>query len=262
MRIGTRLRWSPRRSVRPRAARTGFYGLPMGGFACASKGLVVDRDQGGAVHEVSRSPAPRLDHRAPVPDYGYVRRWNSPMWWRVPTDELRRCGRRSCRRAQRWRRRRGAGTLLASCRAADEDDVDAPSRRRTAAEPMKLPLSPDDAVARARVLPVSLGDKVREGSRSFYRTARGAPTWTSADVFTLRGEGLPGVALSGEMTRIPVGDREEGDQAARADGDDDKLKAVKSLERRDFVDVDEEVEIAGKAYMMTRRTVTWCARST
>src|SRR5262249_28274915 len=54
------------------------------GYACASKGLQVSAD----AEPFMKTPPPpaRVDEALPY-DYAYVKRWNSPMWWRVPTRE-------------------------------------------------------------------------------------------------------------------------------------------------------------------------------
>ena len=81
MRIGTRMKVGER--IDSEGCKNGFYALPAGGFACASKGLVVDRDK--EIVSKFPPPAPRLESALPY-DYGFVRRWNGPMWWRMPTD--------------------------------------------------------------------------------------------------------------------------------------------------------------------------------
>lgn len=60
----------------------GWYGLEGGGFACASKGLVVESKPPFMKYV---PPPPNLD--APYPyEWAYVRKWNTPMWWRMPSD--------------------------------------------------------------------------------------------------------------------------------------------------------------------------------
>ncbi len=80
MRIGTRTMVGER--IDHESCKHGFYALPAGGFGCASKGLVVDRER--EVPSKYPPPAPRLDNPLPY-DYGFVRNWNAPMWWRLPT---------------------------------------------------------------------------------------------------------------------------------------------------------------------------------
>ncbi len=84
LRLGTRLMVTAKAGTD--GCAKGWYGLPTGGFACASKGLVVDAKR---PPYMQRAPAAaRLDEPFPY-DYAYVKRWNSPMWWRIPSaDEL------------------------------------------------------------------------------------------------------------------------------------------------------------------------------
>jgi hypothetical protein len=60
----------------------GWHQLPYGGFACASKGLVVEA-RPPYMH--NPPPPPRLDETFPY-DYAYVRKWNSPMFWKIPSE--------------------------------------------------------------------------------------------------------------------------------------------------------------------------------
>jgi len=58
----------------------GWYGLPTGGFACASKGFVVESEP--PYMKFAPKP-PRLNSAYPY-DWAYVQNWHSPMWWRLP----------------------------------------------------------------------------------------------------------------------------------------------------------------------------------
>ncbi|MFO0635015.1 MAG: L,D-transpeptidase [Nannocystaceae bacterium] len=81
LRIGARTRVTDK--VEGTGCPKGWYQLPQGGFACANKGLVVE-DREPVMKNAP--PAPRIDQALPY-DYAYVKRWNSPMWWRVPTPD-------------------------------------------------------------------------------------------------------------------------------------------------------------------------------
>jgi len=86
LRIGARLKVGPK--IEGEGCPGGWHALPVGGFACAGKGLVVDPNRPPFMK--FPPPAPSLNDPLPY-TYGYVRRWNTPMWWRVPTaDELAR----------------------------------------------------------------------------------------------------------------------------------------------------------------------------
>ena len=247
MRIGTRMMVSDK--VEGEGCKNGFYALPAGGFACASKGLVVDRDK--EVPSKYPPPAPRLDHPLPY-DYGFVRRWNSPMWWRLPSDqELVAMG---AQRAEIERKRlaeaaakAGAGAKAELPSEPSEPLPEAPVEvSQDELMAMKLPLSPDTPWLE-RGFFLSLGDKVTDAQRTYYRTARGAYV-AAGDVSRYEAKDFQGVAL-GEMS-YPFGYTKKETKLIELTADN-KLRAVKDLERRVFVDLDEETEIGGKAYMIT-----------
>ena len=177
MRIGTRTMVTDR--VEGEGCKNGFYGLPAGGFACASKGLVVDREK--EVFSKYPPPAPRHEQGLPY-DYGFVRRWNSPMWWRIPTDvELQamvaqRAVRETERLALAATKAVEAGKLPGdSAEVADADTGGPPSLPQDQLLAMKLPLSPDTPWLE-RGFFLSLGDKVsRPVGPSIARP--GAATW-------------------------------------------------------------------------------------
>ncbi len=80
LRLGTRVMVT--KKLGREGCPKGWYGLPSGGFACASRGLVVDAKRAPYLHRPP--PPPKIDEALPY-RYAYVRRWNSPMWWRIPT---------------------------------------------------------------------------------------------------------------------------------------------------------------------------------
>ncbi len=98
LRLGARMKVTERKGKD--GCPKGWYGLPEGGFACASKGLVVDADRAPYLH--AEPPPPKLDEPMPY-EWAYVRKWNSPQWWRVPnTGELARAeAERKVREAER-----------------------------------------------------------------------------------------------------------------------------------------------------------------
>ncbi len=246
MRIGTRMKVGER--IEGEGCKNGFYALPAGGFACASKGLVVDRAK--EIASKFPPPAPRLDHALPY-DYGFVRRWNGPMWWRVPTDlELQAM---EVQRADRERVRLAAMAEKAPEKPADP--VTEPAEAAPVVDPavpqeellaMKLPLSPDTPWLE-RGFFLSLGEKVVEQGRSYYRTARGAYVGAS-EVSRYEAKDFQGVAL-GEIG-YPFGYTKKETKLIELTADN-KLKAVRTLDRRVFVDLDEETEVGGKPYMIT-----------
>ena len=81
LRFGQRLKTTPK--ISKEGCRKGWYALEGGGFGCASKGIVV---QNKPPYMHKPPPPPRMDSASPY-DWAYVRKWNAPMWWRVPSGE-------------------------------------------------------------------------------------------------------------------------------------------------------------------------------
>ena len=253
MRIGTKMMVADR--VEGEGCKNGFYALPAGGFACASKGLVVDREK--EVFTKYPPPAPRLEAALPY-DYGFVRKWNGPMWWRIPSDlELQAM---TVQRAQREKDRLALLALKApptepTAPEGTPEPAAAPTEVAVPVEPsvsqeelmaMKLPLSPDTPWLE-RGFFLSLGEKVVERGRTYYRTARGAYV-AASEVSRYEAKDFQGVAL-GEMTYPFAYTKKETKLIELTP--DNKLKAVRTLDKRVFVDLDEETEVAGKPYMIT-----------
>ena len=226
LRIGSRTKVGPK--VEGTDCPKGWYPLPQGGYACASKGLTVSADR----EPFMKTPPPPARVDQPLPyEYAYVKRWNSPMWWRVPTRE-------EIASAEVVRTQREAERIAAEAAAkgepakpvtpakpatkpkpeatddaapalpsVDDDDAepDAPKAPRmpgALAEPDRAPPSaaPDDAAPAVPAAPaepvepaiplerlplkpesawlergyfISVGDKISEEGRTFWRTARG-----------------------------------------------------------------------------------------
>ena len=84
LRIGQRAMVTPRIDDRGEGCDKGFHALAAGGFACASKGLIVAADKPPYVY--LPPPPPRTD--SPIPyDYGVITQDGTPMWWRIPDSE-------------------------------------------------------------------------------------------------------------------------------------------------------------------------------
>ena len=247
MRIGTRMMVTDK--VEGEGCKNGFYGLPAGGFACASTGLVVDREK--EVFSKYPPPAPRHEQGLPY-DYGFVRKWNSPMWWRIPTDVelqamvVQRAVRETERLAQAASKAADGKLPGDSATEAADADVAAPTLPQDQLLAMKLPLSPDTPWLE-RGFFLSLGDKVVEAGRTFYRTARGGYV-ALGDVSRYEAKDFQGVAL-GEMT-YPFGYTKKETKLIELTADN-KLKLVKMLEKRTFIDLEEEVDVEGATYMRT-----------
>jgi len=260
LRIGTRMKVTPKIEDATKACKKGFHGLPMGGYVCASKGWVVDADKPPFMQG---PPSARLDEAHPY-DYGYVRRWNSPMWWRIPTAEEIKAA--VLHRAIREAERVGAPPPDDGAAAGDGDgdgdgDVEAgavadgeagsdvePDTEDADLLAMKLPLSPGSPwLERGNFL--SLGAKTKKNGRSFYRTARGAFV-NASSISRYKAKDYQGIAIDDEVAFPVAFVSKKTSKLLRLD-ENDKLKVVRGLERRDFVDVNEETEINGRAYMIT-----------
>src|SRR5690606_26171000 len=81
LRIGTRMRVGEK--IVTDDCRKGWHALEGGGYACASRGLVVDKRDPFMSYQPAKA---RLDQPFPY-DWAYVREWNTPMWWQVPSAE-------------------------------------------------------------------------------------------------------------------------------------------------------------------------------
>jgi hypothetical protein len=115
-------------------------------------------------------------------------------------------------------------------------------------EPIKLPLSPETPWLEKGFF-VTLADKAVENRRSWWRTARGAYVRTT-HVFRHRSRDFEGVALGEDIT-FPVGFVMSKKEKLLELGPGDKLKVVRKVPQRTFLDLAEEIEIREKTYMMT-----------
>jgi hypothetical protein len=283
IRIGQRMMVTPK--IEGAGCPKGWYGLAQGGYACASKGLVVDATRPPYMHK--EPTPPKVDQALPY-DYAYVRRWNSPMWWRVPSSkELAVAAeQRAIREAQRQglpppgsepsakppekkpdTPAEGGEQAEALPSVTDEPEKPKPPEPKpeAPAEPpptpasdspeeqdkpaVKLPLNPDKPWLERGYF-ISLAEKFSDGGHAWWRTARNGYVSVS-DAYPYGTKDFEGAELSEEQT-FPFGFVMTKDGTRLYElGDDDKLKAAGKLERRAFVDLTEELEIRGKAYMMT-----------
>ncbi len=275
IRLGTRLRAGTK--IVGEDCRKGWYALEGGGFACASRGLQVDTRP-----PFMKSPpkAPRMDQPFPY-DWAYVRKWNSPMWWRVPTANERVLAAEE--RAKLESERTGEplpekvdpqslGTAPATSpeppqlakklpgppdaepdpgRAASMAGEPVPTQEVPVPEvpPIKLPLSPAHPWLEKGFF-LSIGETVKEDGRSYWRTARGGYV-AKSNVYTYKTKDFSGAVLSDEMT-FPVGFviKKGGTKLYELD-EQQKLKTLRTVDKRTFLDLTEEVEHRGKTYMVT-----------
>lgn len=245
LRIGTRMMATEK--VEHESCKAGFYGLATGGYACASKGLVVEADRPPPMKYPP--PAPRLDQGHPY-DYAFVRRWNSPMWWRIPSDQELAAmdAQRAIREAERLAIKAPPTEAPIPTDSADGAAAAEEPKVDPALISMKLPLSPSTPWLE-RGFFLSLGEKVVERGLTFYRTARGAYV-SAADISRYDAKDWVGVALDEQGITYPFAYVRKDTKLYQLTGEN-KLKATKSVERRSFLDLTEETEIAGKAYMIT-----------
>ncbi len=302
LRIGTRTKVGPK--VDGTDCPKGWYPLPQGGFACASKGLTVSADR----EPFMKTPPPPARVDQPLPyEYAYVKRWNSPMWWRVPTrDEVASAEVvRTQREAERIAAEAAAkgepakpttpkpatpkpkaepadddplsglpsvdddaesdapkaprmpGALAEPDRApptSARDDADADAVPAAPAEPVepaipveRLPLKPESAWLERGYF-ISVGDKISEEGRTFWRTARGGFV-DVAHAYKYGAKDYEGVPLPADAT-FPFGWIMSETAKVFELTPDGKVKVAGTMERRTFVDLSEETVVAGKSYMM------------
>jgi hypothetical protein len=266
LRLGTRLMVTAKQGTA--GCPKGWHALPTGGFACASKGLVVDAKRPPYFPKAPQ--AARLDQPLPY-RYAYVRKWNSPMWWRIPTaDEVAQASQlRARREAEREGRAVTAPTPGEASPSVGEASPPAgevsPPATQTA-EPaavvvatvdpattpaldlLQLPLNPENPWLEKGFF-ISLGEKVTEDGQSWWYTARGGYVEAEA-AYEYATKDFSGVEL-GPDARFPFG-YVMAEQAKLYELDEQgALRVVGALPRRTFVDLSEEFEVAGKAYMMT-----------
>jgi lipoprotein-anchoring transpeptidase ErfK/SrfK len=86
LRFGHRTMVTPKIEDQGEGCPKGWYQLPAGGYACASKGLTVDASKEPYMYHPP--PRPRIDDPMPY-DYGHVVRDGVETWWR-PADALER----------------------------------------------------------------------------------------------------------------------------------------------------------------------------
>jgi lipoprotein-anchoring transpeptidase ErfK/SrfK len=293
LRIGTRTMVTPK--IEGPGCPKGWHAVAQGGYACASKGLVVSTDGPPFAKNL---PAP-AKIETPMPyEYAYVRRWNSPMWWRVPTQaeiaevetlraerEAERLGKPAPGEttppatpvASDLPRLPGAGTepelpgvddgktAPAKDVAPTEPTAKAPAAKAPAVDPASvdpfepaapsetpppshLPLNPQKPWLE-RGFFVSLGEKITDDGRSWWRTARGAYV-SASDAYKYEPKDFGGVALAGDAA-FPFGFVWSETAKLFDMTPEGKLKVARTVERKTFLDFDSETTVAGKSYMVT-----------
>ncbi len=257
----------------------GFHALPTGGYACASKGLLVDADKEPYMY--LPPPPPRVDEPLPY-DYGTIAKDGTPMWWRVPDrDEVMLA-------QEKW-----ISTLppeerpekpADKTKSGDKDkpaealpgvtDPDTPvvlelteeekekARQREEARKKAEEERAAELAAKAAKLPlngtkpfmekgftITLGEKVKEKGRTWWRTTRGGFV-DASHAWRKKGQDFVGAEVP-ETSDFPFGFVMEEEAAASILDDSGKLKWKRKLEFREFVDITEEKELDGKTWLVT-----------
>ena len=225
-------------------------------------------------------PPPRVDDAVPY-DYAVVSKQGAPMWWRVPDAE-------EVTLAQlRYDNTIGKVKAAEKAKKAAEKAKKNPKKVADAEQPEDvLPgvddeaepaLTPEEIAAREEAerqrmaelkikwekLPlhpqrpfmdrgnmISIGSRVKDKGRTWWRTARGGYVQAS-HTYRYKPKDFVGAEIPDDSD-FPFGFVWEDDHAASHRMlEDGKLKWNGKMEWRTFVDVVEEVEINGKAYLKT-----------
>jgi len=279
LRFGQRIMVAAKTEDQGEGCRKGFHALPMGGFACASKGLIVDEAK--APYMYLPPPPPRMDTPLPY-DYGTIGRDGTPMWWRIAdSDEVRLADEKYVATLPPEERptkpTKSAPTepkepvakplpgvtdepaapavelteeeKQARAAAAEAARIKAEERAAELAEKAaKLPLNSAHPFLEKGFM-ITLSEKVREKGRRWWRTTRGGFV-EAKRAWRRKTLDFEGGALA-EGSGFPFGFVMEEKASGKTLDDSGKLKRERKLEHRELIDFAEEVEIEGKAYMVT-----------
>jgi hypothetical protein len=116
LRFGQRVMVTPKIADAGVGCEKGFHALGVGGFACASKGLIVD--DAAPPYMYLPPPAPRLDDPIPY-DYGVIAQDGTPLWWKMADAE------EILLAAQRYEKIAAAAAAAAEAAAAADGPKDA-----------------------------------------------------------------------------------------------------------------------------------------
>lgn len=278
LRFGQRMMVTPKIDDEGEGCRKGFHALPAGGFACASKGLLVSEDKEPYMY--LPPPPPRLDEPLPY-DYGTIGKDGTPMWWRIADrDEVKLADEKYAAMVAP-EPEPGAPTPAKPKPAGDGGDAlpgvgDTPpppavplteeqraelERKREearikaeerAAELEKkaanLPLNSDKPFLEKGFI-ITLSERVKEKGRGWWRTTRGGFV-ESSRAWRRKTQDFQGAEVP-EGSTFPFGFVMEEKSAGYKLDDEGKLKRERKLEYREFLDFTEEAEVAGKTYMVT-----------
>jgi len=290
MRIGQRSMVTPAVPDEGEGCKKGFHGLPTGGYACASKGLIVDAEKEPYMH--MPPPPPRVDSPHPY-DYAVVAKEGTPMWWRTADADERMLAEEKYiatlpveeRPAPKPAKKTGSGTTTEPSAGSGEEKLpgllDAPPAELTPEQKAEIERKKAAAAARAAArreaeaereaelarkkarLPLrpgnpfmskgnilSVGDRTKDKGRRWLRTARGGYV-EAGRVYGKKVFDFEGAVLE-EGADFPFGFIDDDNAAAYELQEDGSLKRKKKLEYRSFVDLEPEPKTIGKrAYYQT-----------
>lgn len=289
MRIGQRSMVTAAIPDEGEGCKKGFHGLPTGGYACASKGLLVDPQKEPYMH--MPPPPPRVDSPHPY-DYAVVAKEGTPMWWRTADADERMLAEEKYiatlpveeRPAPKPAKKDGGGgstkppasedtklpSLLdeppaeltpeqkaeierkkaaAAARAAARREAAAEREAELARKKARLPLRPGNPFMSKGNI-LSVGDRTKDKGRRWLRTARGGYV-EAGRVYGKKVFDFEGAVLE-EGADFPFGFIDDDNAAAFELQEDGSLKRKKKLEYRSFVDLEPEPKTIGKrAYYQT-----------
>ncbi len=284
MRIGQRTMVTQAVPDEGEGCTKGFHGLPTGGYACASKGLIVDAKKEPYMH--MPPPPPRVDSPHPY-DYAVVAKEGTPMWWRTADADERMLAEEKYistlpveeRPAPKPAGKSGSSSTTTPP-AGDADTklpglLDDPPAELTPEQKAELERKKAAAAARAAArkeaaaereaelarkkarLPLhpgdpfmskgnilSVGDRTKDKGRRWLRTARGGYV-EAGSVYGKKVFDFEGAVLEAGAD-FPFGFVDDENAAAFELQEDGSLKRKKKLEYRSFVDLEPEPKTIGK----------------
>ncbi len=253
LRVGARMMVTPK--VSGSGCRGTWHQLPQGGYACVGRGLVVDKKREPRLN----TPATPPDEDAALPyRYAFVKEWNAPMFWRPPTAKERDAAAK--KRAELERIRQG-GASEPTAESAAPEALDSPEAAAKAAEvlvaELQEPAVPEIKLPLSAATPwlergffLAVAGKVEAEGSTFWKTGRGGFVEASA-AYEYSPKGFEGRVLP-DGTTFPMGFVMSHKGAKLHEFDTDgRLIVTETIENKTFVDLLEEVEHGGKAYMMT-----------
>ena len=142
IRLGTRLKVTKR--VPGKGCGGAWHQLPDGGFACTGRGLVVHAKREPFI----KYPPPPPDKEAATPyQYAYVKQYNTPMWWRLPTAEERAEAARQRAKLEAARKGEPTGETPAKPKPKPKPKPDAAPKPEAAPKPKTAAASKPNADA-------------------------------------------------------------------------------------------------------------------